>query len=91
MYPLHVAGTWDAAEVVYNPLVFGLSSGQPVKRGESRDAFEVGRPQSSFRMRTPPKKPQPPDYNNFKPVLTGVENSDVLAEKLVLKPSSDLV
>lgn len=42
-------------------------------------------------MHTPPKKPQPPDSNNFKTVLTGVENSDVLAEKLVPKPSSDVV
>lgn len=72
-------------------MVFGLARGQPVKRGESREAFEVGRPQSSFRVHTPPKKPQPPDSNNFKPVLTGVENTDVLAEKLVPKPSSDVM
>lgn len=40
-----------------HPSVFGLTAGQSVNRGESREAFEVGRPQSSFRMHTPLKNP----------------------------------
>lgn len=39
------------------PSVLGLTAGQSVNRGESREAFEVGRPQSSFRMHTPLKNP----------------------------------